>query len=85
MDNIDNKYNPQLCKIFGYIGFDFFNLALWFSLGCVYFIFDQVQRFIPQDQLDTRVITHFILSVVCVGWFGFVYDIIHTASHFGMS
>ncbi|KLT32822.1 UDP-phosphate galactose phosphotransferase [Salmonella enterica subsp. enterica serovar Typhimurium] len=25
MDNIDNKYNPQLCKIFfGYIGFDFF-------------------------------------------------------------
>lgn len=46
-----------------------FNLALWFSLGCVYFIFDQVQRFIPQDQLDTRVITHFILSVVCVGWF----------------
>ncbi len=30
--DIDNKYNPQLCKIFGYIGFDFFNLALWFSL-----------------------------------------------------
>ncbi len=56
-------------KFFGYIGFDFFNLALWLSLGCVYFTFDQVQRFIPQDQLDTRVITHFILSVVCVGWF----------------
>ncbi|EAA1545436.1 TPA: undecaprenyl-phosphate galactose phosphotransferase [Salmonella enterica] len=70
MDNIDNKYNPQLCKIFLAISdLIFFNLALWFSLGCVYFIFDQVQRFIPQDQLDTRVITHFILSVVCVGWF----------------
>ncbi|MCQ9625335.1 UDP-phosphate galactose phosphotransferase, partial [Salmonella enterica subsp. enterica] len=70
MDNIDNKYNPQLCKIFLAISdLIFFNLALWLSLGCVYFTFDQVQRFIPQDQLDTRVITHFILSVVCVGWF----------------
>ncbi|SUH08483.1 UDP-phosphate galactose phosphotransferase [Salmonella enterica subsp. enterica] len=48
MDNIDNKYNPQLCKIFLAISdLIFFNLALWFSLGCVYFIFDQVQRFIP--------------------------------------
>ncbi|EDK8081410.1 UDP-phosphate galactose phosphotransferase [Salmonella enterica subsp. enterica serovar Typhi] len=45
------------------------NQTIWLSLGCVYFTFDQVQRFIPQDQLDTRVITHFILSVVCVGWF----------------
>ncbi|VEB57599.1 UDP-phosphate galactose phosphotransferase [Salmonella enterica subsp. enterica] len=41
MDNIDNKYNPQLCKIFLAISdLIFFNLALWFSLGCVYFIFD---------------------------------------------
>ncbi len=39
MDNIDNKYNPQLCKIFLAISdLIFFNLALWFSLGCVYFI-----------------------------------------------
>lgn len=67
MDNIDNKYNPQLCKIFLAISdLIFFNLALWFSLGCVYFIFDEVQRFIPQDQLDTRVITHFyFVSSMC--------------------
>ncbi|MDI5677499.1 hypothetical protein MJL30_39165, partial [Salmonella enterica subsp. enterica serovar Anatum] len=32
MDNIDNKYNPQLCKIFLAISdLIFFNLALWFS------------------------------------------------------
>lgn len=41
MDNIDNKYNLQLCKIFLVIlDLIFFNLVLWFLLGCVYFIFD---------------------------------------------
>ncbi len=48
-------------------------------IRCVYFIFfDQaIKRFIPQDQLDTRVITHFILSVVCSVGFGFVYTLLY--------
>lgn len=66
MDNIDNKYNPHLCKILLAISdLVCFNVALWLSLGCVYLIFDGVQRFVPQEQLDTRVISHFILSIVC--------------------
>lgn len=70
MDNIDNKYNPQVCKILLAISdLIFFNVALWLSLGCVYLIFDEVQRFVPQEQIDTRFISHFILSIVCVGWF----------------
>ncbi|ELN9581100.1 undecaprenyl-phosphate galactose phosphotransferase [Enterobacter roggenkampii] len=70
MDSIDNKYNPQLCKMLLAISdLFFFNVALWLSLGCVYLIFNEVQRFIPQEQLDSRFISHFILSIVCVGWF----------------
>lgn len=70
MDTIDNKYNPQLCKIFLAISdLLFFNLALWLSLGCVYLVFEDVQRFVPQEQFEGRVFSHFILSVICVGWF----------------
>ncbi len=56
-------------NIIGYIRFIVFNVALWASLGVVYLIFDEVQRFVPQEQLDNRFISHFILSIVCVGWF----------------
>lgn len=70
MDSIDNKYNPQLCKILLAISdLFFFNVALWLSLGCVYLIFNEVHRFIPQEQLDSRFFSHFLLSIVCVGWF----------------
>lgn len=70
MDRFDNKYNPNLCKILLAISdLLFFNVALWASLGVVYLIFDEVQRFVPQEQLDNRFISHFILSIVCVGWF----------------
>ncbi|EDD2600810.1 UDP-phosphate galactose phosphotransferase, partial [Salmonella enterica subsp. enterica serovar Kentucky] len=53
MDRFDNKYNPNLCKILLAISdLLFFNVALWASLGVVYLIFDEVQRFVPQEQLD---------------------------------
>ncbi|VDZ82584.1 undecaprenyl-phosphate galactose phosphotransferase [Kluyvera intermedia] len=33
MDNIDNKYNPQLCKLLLAISdLVFFNVALWFII-----------------------------------------------------
>ncbi|MCE9994241.1 undecaprenyl-phosphate galactose phosphotransferase [Enterobacter asburiae] len=70
MDSINNKYNPQLCKMLLAISdLIFLNVALWLSLGCVYLIFNEVQRFIPQEQLDSRFISHFLLTIVCVGWF----------------
>jgi undecaprenyl-phosphate galactose phosphotransferase len=70
MNNLDNKYSPLLCKLLlAASDFIFLNVALWLSLGCVYLIFNDVQRFIPQEQFDGRVISHLILSTVCVGWF----------------
>lgn len=70
MDNIDNKYHPHICKLsLAVSDLLFFNVALWLSLGCVYILFNDVQRFIPQEEFNARLISHFLLSVVCVGWF----------------
>src|SRR5471030_1194407 len=70
MDNIDNKYNPKMCNILlATSDLLFFNVALWLSFGCVYLIFDDVQRFIPHEQFEGKVISHLILSLICVGWF----------------
>ena len=69
-DNFLNKYNPLLCKFFlAASDFIFFNVSLALSIGCVYWIFNDLYRFIPDNQLEMRIISHIILSIICVGWF----------------
>lgn len=69
-DNFLNKYNPLLCKVFlAASDFIFFNISLALSIGCVYWIFNDLYRFIPDNQLEMRIISHVVLSVICVGWF----------------
>lgn len=72
MEHIDitNKYKPRVCKI-ALAASDFlsFNASLWLSFGVVYFLFDDLHRFIPAEQFEYRVISHIILSITCVGWF----------------
>ena len=69
-DNFLNKYNPLLCKVFlAASDFIFFNLSLALSIGCVYWIFNDLYRFIPDAQLEMRIISHVILSLICVCMF----------------
>ncbi len=52
-DNFLNKYNPLLCKVFlAASDLIFFNLSLVLSIGCVYWIFNDIYRFIPNTQLE---------------------------------
>ncbi|WP_312687685.1 undecaprenyl-phosphate galactose phosphotransferase [Kosakonia sp.] len=67
---ITNKYKPRICKLaLAVSDFVAFNAALWLSLWVVYFIFNDLQRFIPNEQFEYRVISHVVLSITCVGWF----------------
>lgn len=83
-DNFLNKYNPLLCKVFlAASDFIFFNISLALSIGCVYWIFNDLYRFIPDNQLEMRIISHVVLSVICVGCSGFGCGTILIANHFG--
>jgi len=67
---IVSKYKPRICKLaLAVSDFITFNASLWLSLGLVYFLFDDLHRFIPAEQFEYRIISHFILSMTCVGWF----------------
>lgn len=69
-DNFLNKYRNLICKIFlAASDFIFFNLSLAFSIGCVYWIFNDIYRFIPNVQLEIRIVSHVVLSLICVAWF----------------
>lgn len=39
------------------------------SIACVKWIFGDIYRFIPPEQLDSRVTSHLGLAIICVGWF----------------
>ncbi|PWW11548.1 undecaprenyl-phosphate galactose phosphotransferase [Mangrovibacter plantisponsor] len=69
-ENFLNKYNPFLCKLFlAASDFIFFNLALLLSIGCVYWIFNDIYRFIPDTQIEIRILTHAFMGFICVAWF----------------
>lgn len=67
---LQKRYKPRICK-FALAASDLlaFNASLWLALGTVYLLFDNLQRFIPSEQFEYRVISHFLLSISCVGWF----------------
>lgn len=47
----------------------FFNLAIVFAYFIVCFVFDNVSVFIPANEMNMRFLSHFFLSVICIGWF----------------
>lgn len=47
----------------------FFNLAIVFAYCIVYSVFDNVSAFIPANEINMRFLSHFFLSVICIGWF----------------
>lgn len=65
-----NKHNALICKVALSISdLCVFNASLGLSIFFVYKVFNDIYRFIPDDQLEIRIVSHFILSVTCVGWF----------------
>lgn len=65
-----NKYNALKRKVVLAISdLFFFNASLCLSIFFVYEVFNDIYRFIPDDQLEIRIISHFVLSVICVAWF----------------
>ncbi|WP_406943518.1 undecaprenyl-phosphate galactose phosphotransferase WbaP [Citrobacter freundii] len=68
--NYRKRFSSIICKIVQSL-FDifFFNMSLGLAIFCLYFFFGDVYRFIPATQIDLRIISHFILSLTCVGWF----------------
>lgn len=69
-ENFLNRHNPLLCRMFlAASDFIFFNLSLLLSIACVYWIFSDLHRFIPRDQLQIRILTHAVMGVIFVGWF----------------
>lgn len=47
----------------------FFNLAIVFAYFIMCFLFDNVSVFIPANEMNMRFLSHFFLSVICIGWF----------------
>jgi len=65
-----SKYNAFLCKLaLAMSDFIFFNLSLLLSISCVYWLFNDIYRFIPYGQVEIRIISHAIMGVICVAWF----------------
>jgi len=70
LKDVRNNYKPFLCQfLLALSDFIFFNLSLVLSLALVYFLFADLQRFIPREQFQYRIVSHFILSLTCVAWF----------------
>ncbi|XCE77823.1 undecaprenyl-phosphate galactose phosphotransferase [Mangrovibacter phragmitis] len=70
MRAVKNNYKPFVCQFaLALSDLVFFNLSLVLSLALVYFLFDDLQRFIPKEQFQYRLVSHFILSLACVAWF----------------
>lgn len=70
IDKMQSKFNSVACKIMLAISdFISFNAALFLSLAVVFFIFDDLQRFIPEEQFQYRITSHLLLSIACIGWF----------------
>lgn len=65
-----NKYSALKRKIMLAVSdLILFNVSLGLSILFVYLVFNDIYRFIPDDQLEIRVISHFVLSFICVAWF----------------
>lgn len=64
------KFSSIICKIVQSL-FDviFFNASLALSVLCIYYFIGDVHLYIPESQINLRIISHFILSLTCVGWF----------------
>ncbi|MFN2994125.1 undecaprenyl-phosphate galactose phosphotransferase WbaP [Serratia plymuthica] len=46
-----------------------FNASFYLSCCVIYFIFGDIEQFLPTSEFATRVLAQFILSVICVFWF----------------
>ncbi|MEC5317856.1 undecaprenyl-phosphate galactose phosphotransferase WbaP [Brenneria populi subsp. brevivirga] len=70
MHTIKNSINNNIIKIFLALSdFLLFNLSLLITLGLVSILNYNVSDFIPDSELPARFTSHFILSLLCVGWF----------------
>ncbi len=67
---LNKKLNSMLCKLLLALSdFISYNLSLVLSLLLVYVLFEDLQRFIPPDQFEYRIVSHLSLSIAFVGWF----------------
>ncbi|MEC5342066.1 undecaprenyl-phosphate galactose phosphotransferase WbaP [Brenneria populi] len=70
MHTIKNSINNNIIKIFLALSdFLLFNLSLLITLGLVSLLNYNVSDFIPDSELPARFTSHFILSLLCIGWF----------------
>lgn len=46
-----------------------FNVSALVAAGLVYLLWDNFYAYIPKDEIDSRLTSHFLLSLVCVAWF----------------
>lgn len=59
-----------ICKIcLALSDFFFFSISLSLSIACVQWIFGDLYRFIPTEQIQARMTSHYLLAFICVGWF----------------
>lgn len=68
------NYNARFRKFavhfsLGLSDFAFFNLSLVLAIMIVNYISGDIYRFIPRRELSSFYLSHFILSLFCVGWF----------------
>ncbi|CAM3754045.1 undecaprenyl-phosphate galactose phosphotransferase WbaP [Rahnella victoriana] len=70
MSNINARLRSSYVQIsLALSDFVFFNLSLYFSVMLIEAVTGNIYRFIPQKEMSGFYLSHFLLSLICIGWF----------------